>query len=57
MSDENEEKYQFEDYKMIQYQILQTNITRTVWEIVRRFNNKILGVKQLIIFRIPNQSI
>ena len=41
---------------MIQYQILQTNITRTVWEIVRRFNNKILGVKQLIIFRIPNQS-
>ena len=26
---ENEEKYQLEDYKWIQYQILQTNITRT----------------------------
>ena len=30
---------------MIQYQILQTNITRTVWEIIRRITNKILGVK------------
>ena len=30
-SDESKEKYQLEDYKFIQYQILQTNITRTVW--------------------------
>ena len=29
-SDKNKEKYQLGD-KMIQYQILQTNITRTVW--------------------------
>ena len=29
-SDENEEKYQSGDYKLIQYQILQTNTTRTV---------------------------
>ena len=31
-NDENKEKYQLGDYKLIQYQILQTNITRTVWE-------------------------
>ena len=31
-SDENEEKYHLGDYKLIQYQILQTNITRTVWD-------------------------
>ena len=29
-SDENKEKYQLGDYKWIQYQILQTDITRTV---------------------------
>ena len=46
-SDENKEKYQFEDYKLIQYQILQTNITRTVWKTVRRITNEILGVKGL----------
>ena len=28
-SDENEEKYQLGNYKLIQYQILQTNIART----------------------------
>ena len=44
-SDENKEKYQLGDYKLIQYQILQTNITRTVWQIVRRIADKILGVK------------
>ena len=32
---------------MIQYQILQTNISRTVWETVGRINNEILGVKGL----------
>ena len=35
-SDENKEKYQLGDYKLIQYQILQTNITRTVWPTVGR---------------------
>ena len=46
-SDENKEKYQLGDYKIIQYQILHTNITRTVWEIVRRITNEILRVKGL----------
>ena len=32
---------------MIQYQILHTNITRTVWEIIRRITNKILRVRGL----------
>ena len=35
-SDENKEKYQLGDYMLIQYQILKTNITRTVWQTVRR---------------------
>ena len=48
MSDENKENYQLEYYKFIQYQILQTNITRTVWQTVRRIKNKILGVKESI---------
>ena len=32
---------------MIQYQILKTNITRTVWHTVRRITDEILGVKEL----------
>ena len=44
-SNENKEKYQLGDYKLIQYQILQTNITRTVWQIVRRITDEILRVK------------
>ena len=32
---------------MIQYQILRTNITRTVWETVKRNTNEILGVKRV----------
>ena len=32
---------------MIQCQILQTNITRTTWQTVRRITNEILGVKGL----------
>ena len=32
---------------MIQYQILKTNITRTIWQTVRRIINEILGVKGL----------
>ena len=47
-SDENKEKYQLEDYKLIEYQILQTNMTRTVWQTVRRITNEILGVKGLL---------
>ena len=35
------------DYRLIQYQILQTNIRRTIWQTVRRINNEILGVKGL----------
>ena len=31
-------------YKLIQYQILKTNITRTEWQIVRRLASEILGV-------------
>ena len=43
-SDENKEKYQLGDYKLIQYQFLQTNITITVWQTVRRIINEILEV-------------
>ena len=32
---------------MIQYQILQASITRTIWQTVRRITNEILGVKEL----------
>ena len=48
MSDENKENYQLEEYKFIQYQIFQTNITRTVWQTIRRIKNEILGVKESI---------
>ena len=44
-SDENKEKYQLGHYKLIQSQILQTYITRTEWQTVRRITNEILGVK------------
>ena len=33
------------DYKLTQYQILQTNIIRIVWQTVRRITREILGVK------------
>ena len=39
-SDENKEKYQLGDYKLIQYQILQTNIIRFVWQTVGRMTNE-----------------
>ena len=45
-SDKNKEKYQLGDYKLIQSQILQTNIARTVWQTVGRIN-EVLGVKGL----------
>ena len=53
---ENKEKYQLRDYKFIQYQILQTNTKRTVWQIVRRITNEILRVKRLILSDLGNQS-
>ena len=43
-SDENKEKYQLEDYYFIQYQILQIDIIRIVWQTVGRISNEILGV-------------
>ena len=46
-SDEDKEKYQLGDYRLIQCQILQTNNTRTVWLTVRRITNEILEVKGL----------
>ena len=33
------------DYKLMQYQILQTNMIRIVWQTVRRITREILGVK------------
>ena len=47
-SDENKVKYQLEDHKLIQYQILQTNITKTVCQTVGRITNEILALKGLI---------
>ena len=38
-------KNQLQDYKLIQYQIPQTNIRRTVWQTERRITHEILGVK------------
>ena len=43
-SDENKEKYQSGDYWLIQDQILQSNITRIVWQTIRRITIEILGV-------------
>ena len=33
----------------MQYQTLQINITRTIWQTVRRITNEILGVKVLLL--------
>ena len=40
-------KISIRDYKLIQYQILQTNLTRTEWQTVRRITEEILGVNGL----------
>ena len=50
-SNENKEKYQLGDYKLIQNQILQTNILRTVWQSIRRIASEIMGVKRLRLLR------
>ena len=47
-SDENKEKYQLGDHKLIKCQILKINIKRIVWQTVRRITSEILGVKGLI---------
>ena len=44
-SDEKKEKYKLGDYTLIQFQFLQTNITKTVWQTVRRITNEFLRVK------------
>ena len=52
-SDENIEKYQLGDYKLIQYQILQTNVMRAVWQTVRRklifFKLMVMGKRSLLL--------
>ena len=47
--DGNKEKYEMGDemYKLIQYQILHTNIIRTVWQTERRITTEILGVRKI----------
>ena len=47
---ENEQEYRkisIRSNKLIQYQILQTNIRRIVWQMVRRITNEIIEVKEL----------
>ena len=41
------EKYQLGNYCLIQFQILQTNITLIVRQTVRKITNEIVGVKGL----------
>ena len=41
-NDENKENHQFQDYPLIQYQILQTNIIKIVGHTVGRVINEIL---------------
>ena len=48
-SDESKEEWRLGDFWLIQYQILQTNIIRIVWQIVRKEIDEILGVKGLTI--------
>ena len=52
-SDENIEKYQLGDYKLIQYQILPTNVMRAVWQTARRklifFKLMVMGKRSLLL--------
>ena len=43
----SKEKSYLGDCELIQHQILQTNIRRTIWQTVRRITNEILGVEGL----------
>ena len=60
-SDENKEKYKSGDYQLIQYQILQTNIIRFVWQTVKRVTNDILVfmISSLLtlLFLLPDSTI
>ena len=47
-NNENKEKYQLGDYKLIQFQILLANITRIVGQKIRRITNRIVGMKRFI---------
>ena len=42
-------KTQLENYKLIQYQILQIEIMSILWQTIGRITNEILGVKGLIL--------
>ena len=46
-SDEIKERYILGDYWLIPYQMLWTNITRFIWQKVRRITKEILGVRGL----------
>ena len=48
-NDENWEKYQLGDYRLIQYQILRTKIIINLWQTVRRITKDILGMKRLTV--------
>ena len=50
--DENKEKHQLGDYQLIQFQILQTYIIRTVQQTVRRITNEIFGMRGRVISKI-----
>ena len=43
--------YQLEDYYLIQWQVLHSNITRIAWQTVRRITNEISEVKVLTFVR------
>ena len=42
-------KTQLENYKLIQYQILQIEIMNILWQTIGRITNEILGVKGFIL--------
>ena len=44
----NKGKYQPGNYKLIQYQILQSNIIRMIWQIVMRITNEIMNGSQMV---------
>ena len=49
-SDENKVKYQVGDYQLIQYQTLQIDIIRIVYQTVERITNEILRAKISLLF-------
>ena len=55
-SDENKEKYRLGDYWLIQFQILQTNITKIIQQTVRRITYEILRAEGLVKKEISEQA-